>query len=229
MTNMYPETMTWNPLGGECSHACEYCYREDMMRFPAVKEKYTGKPYIALHEPLRKTDKVVFVCSMTDLFAEDVPNSMIKHILKKCRDIPSNTYLFQSKNPGRVFEYIYRLPRKSIVGTTLESNRANLVNRSPNAPTALDRIHGMLLLKEENPRLLRMVSIEPIMDFDTGIFPNMLSRMDLAYVSIGADSKNKGLPEPSADKIERLISDLDQFTEVRIKSNLARLRNADTG
>ena len=70
-----------------------------------------------------------------------------------------------------------------------------------------------------------MVSIEPVLDFDLFDFVEFIQRISPDYVSIGADSKNKGLPEPSAEKIERLIIELEKFTEVRIKSNLARLRS----
>ena len=43
------------------------------------------------------------------------------------------------------------------------------------------------------------------------------------FVSIGADSKGHGLPEPSAEKTTTLIRELRKFTEVRLKPNLARI------
>ena len=68
-----------------------------------------------------------------------------------------------------------------------------------------------------------MVSIEPIMDLDVSTMLAWLEELKPDFVSIGADSKNHNLPEPSSEKIKRLISELSEFTEVRVKSNLSRL------
>jgi len=42
-------------------------------------------------------------------------------------------------------------------------------------------------------------------------------------VNIGADSMGKKLPEPSPQKVEELINELDVFTTVKRKANLKRL------
>ena len=42
-------------------------------------------------------------------------------------------------------------------------------------------------------------------------------------VNIGADSKRNNLPEPSKEKVLALIAELEKFTVVKQKSNLARL------
>jgi len=73
--NMYPWAYTSNPLGGECPHKCSYCYSKPLRKpFKAVDKKYTGEPRLIESELKNKTktipkDKMVFVCSMTDLFA----------------------------------------------------------------------------------------------------------------------------------------------------------------
>ena len=51
----------------------------------------------------------------------------------------------------------------------------------------------------------KMVSIEPIMDFDSRDFLCMLQDIKPEFVSIGADSKNNSLIEPSPKKIKELI------------------------
>ena len=51
----------------------------------------------------------------------------------------------------------------------------------------------------------------------------MIRRINPRFVSIGADSKRHGLPEPDPEKIRKLISTLRKFTEVREKDNLKRL------
>ena len=69
----------------------------------------------------------------------------------------------------------------------------------------------------------RMVSIEPLMDFDLDEFGVMIKTCKPKFVSIGADSKGHHLPEPPKEKIIELIKELKTFTEVREKPNLRRL------
>jgi len=51
----------------------------------------------------------------------------------------------------------------------------------------------------------------------------MLQDIKPEFVSIGADSKNNNLIEPSAKKIKELVYYLKKFTKVIIKNNLNRL------
>jgi hypothetical protein len=68
-----------------------------------------------------------------------------------------------------------------------------------------------------------MISIEPILDFDYYIMLDLILSTHPQFVSIGADSKGHNLPEPDPQKVRELIHRLQGFTEVKIKSNLARL------
>jgi len=208
--NMYGfVTHTWNPIKGRCPHGCEYCY---MRRFP-LKD-------LRLDEKELRTDlgsgRFIFVGSSTDMWAEAVPLEWIAKVIRWC-DLRDNTYLFQSKNPNR-FHQIY-LPEsfKHIFATTIETNR-----RYPcmgKAPAVEERAQAMERLWFHR----RMITIEPILDFD---LPELLALIRTAHpewVNIGADSKGHGLPEPGAEKLGELIKRLREFTEVRIKSNLARI------
>jgi hypothetical protein len=67
------------------------------------------------------------------------------------------------------------------------------------------------------------VTIEPIMDFDLGPLALLISSIRPEQVNIGADSGRNHLPEPSKEKIEKLISNLEGFTKVHQKPNLKRL------
>jgi hypothetical protein len=69
----------------------------------------------------------------------------------------------------------------------------------------------------------KMISIEPIMDFDLEELVVWIKNLKPEFVSIGADSQRNNLPEPSKEKIERLIEELKKFTEIKLKSNLKRL------
>ena len=81
----------------------------------------------------------------------------------------------------------------------------------------------MLKIKERWPRIPRSVTIEPILDFGLDDFVCILRNIAPKFVSIGADSKNSGLPEPEGKKVSTLLSALTKFTHIEKKRNLARL------
>ena len=209
--NMYPwVTHTWNPIKGKCPHKCSYCY----MRFKPIGD-------LRLDEKCLKDNlgsgKTIFVGSGTDMWAEQVPNKWIQEVLAYSRRF-NNTYLFQTKNPKRFLEFCQEsITFNSILGTTIETNRKILFSK---APSPFERRKAMTAI----PRMFDvMVSIEPIMNFDFGLFWSELKLIKPKFISIGADSKGHNLPEPPPEKIRGLIAELEKFTDVKIKSNLNRL------
>lgn len=226
MGNMYNFVETFNPLGGECSHKCSYCYRKDMMRFPVNKEKYSGKPRLIYGKS--GMDKNLgngnfwFVGSMTDIFAKDVPDEMIIKILEYCNKFPSNKYLFQSKNPKRFEEFTIYFPENTTLCTTIETNRTYCFRpQARHLPTTMERawtIHKTMGTFDIH------ITIEPIMDFDLDEMVTLMQIISPKQINIGADSSRiKKLPEPPKEKILELISELEKFTTVHQKPNLGRL------
>ncbi len=216
--HMYPwVTHTWNPLAGRCLHECGYCYME--RGFLGNLKKYNGNVELVDEELETNlgSDKIIFVGSATDLFGEWVPEQAIKGILNYCKEF-SNTYLFQSKNPSRIAEFVDFLPEESVVGTTLETNRNYHISK---APEPYQRYKDFLEVNWSR----KMVSIEPIMDFDLEQFVEWIRTVNPEFVSIGADSKNNNLMEPDSEKIENLKEKIQEFTEIRAKRNLKRLLN----
>lgn len=206
-------THTWNPIKGKCSHDCGYCYMK----------VYPQKPLHLVERELLDdlgSGNFIFVGSSTDMFANDVPKEWILKVLEHCRKYPSNTFLFQTKNTQRVKflvneNYNYEIfPRCHIIGVTLESDRDFNLSE---APKIEERINGLMQYTR------KMVSIEPILSFNLSNFVAIIKRIKPEFVSIGADSKGHHLPEPSADKVLKLIHELKMFTEVRIKDNLKRI------
>ncbi len=214
--NMYPWiTHTWNPIRGRCPHDCIYCYMKSM-RWDIGEMRLAEKE---LHTNLGKGN-TIFVGSSTDMWAEDVPKEWILKVLEHCRGYPDNVYLFQSKNPKRFLEifsfYDDLLPQNTIIGTTIETNRdTSHISKAPSPYTRFVMMVGAPFTK--------MISIEPIMDFDLEEFVQWLKIINPKFVSIGADSKNHNLPEPPAWKVKKLISELEKFTEVKVKDNLNRI------
>jgi len=49
-----------------------------------------------------KIPQTIFVCSMADLFGEWVPQEWIQSVFIACQQAPQHTYIFLTKNSGRV-------------------------------------------------------------------------------------------------------------------------------
>ena len=220
--NMYDfvKGKTWNPLGGECPHKCIYCYVENLKRFPVIQEKYSGKIRLdekAMTKNLGKNN-FWFVCSMNDLFADNVPIEYIVEILNICNLYPKNKYLFQTKNPKRFIEFENYFPKNSIFCITVETEYYHNIGNK--APSPLQRCVDFSFLKLNRPK---MITIEPIYDFSLSMFLHIIKMANVTQVNIGADSKGNNLPEPSKEKVLQLIDELKKFTKVYIKDNLRRI------
>jgi len=222
--NMYEwVTGTWNPLGGECPHKCSYCSTHKLMRYPVIQQKYSGEiriDTIGLNKGL-SNDKTWFVVGQNDLFAKSVNDYFIDRIIGQINCYPNNTYLFQTKNPERYLSYLHKLPKDSILCTTIETNRE--YPQMGKAPITMLRAYAMGQIKG----FRKFVTIEPIMDFDLKELVVMIKTCEPEQVNIGADSGHNNLPEPSKEKLLALISELQKFTTIANKSNLDRILNSN--
>lgn len=220
--NMYNwVTGTWNPIGGACPHDCSYCYVKTF-RIPALKRKYSGPPKLITYE-LKKNlgkNKFWFVGSCFDIFASEILNDWIIRTLIECQHY-DNKYLFQSKNPARISSYIDIFPLKSIIGTTIETNRR--YPQMGDAPPPENRVSWMNYISKHLPYPEIMVTVEPIMAFDMIPLITAIKLCNPEWVNIGADSQGYNLPEPPADEIKELIYHLKKFTKVKVKKNLKRI------
>jgi len=208
--NMYGfVTHTWNAIKGKCSHGCSYCYMKNFWKSDVHLDKKELKQDLG-------EGNFIFVGSSTDMFADGLSSEWIIKTLEHCKEYPKNTYLFQTKNPRRLQYFLSYIPKDSILGLTLETNKEN---NCDNAPGRRERSEWM----ETYSYLRTMVTIEPIMDFDLIPFAEMIKKINPESVNIGADSKGHNLPEPSSEKIGELIEELSQFAKVNLKDNLKRL------
>lgn len=224
--NMYKGVFTYNPIKGVCLHNCSYCYMKAIRKRFKHKDK---EPYLAEKELTNLgSGKTIFVGSSCDMWAENVDDVYIWTVLNHIKKFPDNIYLFQSKNPERFLDFYHILPDKCHIGTTIETDcfDSRLMGKTPlpkERATALRVVEQRLLEQSILDEKKRFITIEPIMDFDLNNFVNLLSRADPNYVNIGADSGRNCLPEPEPEKIIKLIDLLEEFTEVRLKTNLRRL------
>lgn len=131
---------TYNPITGctPVSAGCQNCYAERMVkRFPhlhnakvpttmAVRNADVLFREIQFHPdrldiPLRwKKPRRIFVCSMGDLFHEDVNLSWINQVLAVVACSPRHTFMILTKRPKRMFEYFTEhLVQEGIIGSSM--------------------------------------------------------------------------------------------------------------
>lgn len=214
--NMYEFiSHTFNTIKGKCYHDCSYCYCKSIAkRFNKIQSdvKLDEKE---LTKNLGKGN-FIFVGSSCDMWADDIPEEWIDKTIIQLQKF-DNKYFFQSKDPLRFQNY--EMDKRFSFCTTLETNRfyPEIMGKSPKPE---DRCWSMNAISETNDTY---VTIEPILDFDLKEFVELIKICNPKQVNIGADSGHNKLPEPSKVKVKELISELQKFTIIHNKSNLARL------
>jgi DNA repair photolyase len=223
---MYPfVTHTWNPIRGKCVHACPYCYMQDIANEHKggfwEPLKLVGKALADKHGK----NKFIFVGSATDMFAENVPDDWITRVMVACYKNEDNAYLFQTKNPAKMLRLAMGTPAaRTLLACTIESDEEGFRSWQVKSPKLIDRF--VAFRDFDSPS--KMVSIEPIMKFSPR-FLSWLKELAPAKISIGADSKNHGLTEPTAQEVIDLITYLRTHvtTDIVLKKNLERLVGAN--
>lgn len=124
---------TWNPVTGCTKHStgCLHCYAETMSRRLKAMglEKYKNGFHVTLHEENLDEPKQwmkshnIFVCSMSDLFHEDVPDSFIEKVLQTIQETPQHRYQILTKRAERMASYfhVHPIPRNVWLGVTVEA------------------------------------------------------------------------------------------------------------
>lgn len=213
--NMYGfVTHTWNAIKGVCPHKCTYCY---MKRWGKQKPPHLDKSEF-------KTDlgtgNYIFVGSSIDMFSgRGIKIKWIMETLNYCNYFEKNKYFFQTKNPECFIMFKSIFPKNSTFCITLETNR-HYPKIMQNCPLSIKRVDDFTF---DLPGK-KMITIEPVIDFDPTTFLKMINKIKPSQINIGADSGNNHLPEPTPDKLQEFISMLEILRyKVHIKPNLKRL------
>jgi len=158
---------TWNPVTGcsKISEGCLYCYAERMAKrlHSMGNPKYSNgfKPTLhesALDEPLKwKRARMVFVCSMSDLFHKEVPIEFIQKVFSIMNRCPHHVFQVLTKRSSRLLEIQNHLEwtPNIWVGVTVESDQYTNRIKDLNAVDAQVRFISMepLLSDIPNPEL----------------------------------------------------------------------------
>lgn len=165
---------TWNPIaafnletgkrGWMCtkpSAGCKHCYAEAMNRFRGNGLTYTvgsldrvRLELVNIEQPIHwRKPRVVFVCSMTDLFHEQHSDTMIDAVFTTMAKCQRHVFIVLTKRPARMRDYcnarLLGLPLPNVrLGTTVE-----------NQQTADERIPALLA----TPAVVRFLSCEPLL------------------------------------------------------------------
>lgn len=130
---------TWNPMHGcvKWSEGCKNCYAEVMakrlqgMGVPTYEEGF--RPTInpnALDEPKRiKKPTMFFVCSMGDLFFNNIPFDYIDRVMKVIEECPQHTFQILTKRDLRMYDYFEthrhgNVPKNVWLGVSVENDLA---------------------------------------------------------------------------------------------------------
>lgn len=176
---------TWNPITGcsKVSAGCKNCYAETMsFRLKAMgTDKYRNGFNLTLHEsclsePLKwKKPHTIFVCSMSDLFHEQVPSEFIDRVVDVIKQTPRHNYQVLTKRSARMNEYFEErgIPQNIWVGVTVDISDSK------------DRIDSIRNLKAP----IKFLSCEPLLE-DLG----ELDLTGIDWVIVGGESGSRARP-----------------------------------
>ena len=205
---------TWNPFVG-CEFNCSYCWARRIARRLRCELCKRFVPHFHLERIARiPKSGIVFVGSMGDLACfTNHPDEMWKvlEIISMTQKGHDVVFFFETKDPN-IYLFVQEfawidLGDKTIISSTIETNRDEVCKKISKAPPPSSRYKAMLRLKSWYKR--RHISIEPIMDFDPDVMFKWITEIEPEIVSIGYDNYNNNLPEPPLSKTLKLIEDLE--------------------
>ena len=176
---------TWNPITGctKISPGCARCYAEVMTRRLKSMgiDKYANGFNVTLHkdcleEPLQwKHPHTIFVCSMSDLFHEDVPFDFVDRVMNTIYRTPQHRYQLLTKRAERMAAYFltHDIPDNVWLGVTVE------------AQSSKSRMDCLRVLNAP----IRFLSCEPLIE-DLG----ELDLRNIDWVIVGGESGPQARP-----------------------------------
>lgn len=194
---------TWNPVTGctQISEGCQNCYAKRMAkRLCAMGQKKYSKGFdVALHydcleEPLSwKKPQIIFVCSMSDLFHQDVPDDFIIEVFNSMNKAKWHTFQVLTKRADRLATIAPKLKwtPNIWIGVTVENN------------LHVDRIKAL----KNIPAKVKYLSVEPMLSEINNL---VLDEID--WVIVGGESG----PGARPIKEEWILPIRDKCQELKI-------------
>jgi len=209
-SDKYRNGYTWNPVGG-CIHDCYWrmpggklaeCYAK------TITERFNLQPdfkEFAWHpERLKQPSKVkkpagIFLDSMSDLMAHNVPDKYVSQVLDVCRQSPQHIFLLLTKNAPRLLNYDF--PPNVWVGVSTPPDIMFGKSLSDKAKKAY--LNKALDVLSEVVASIRWMSIEPL----NGDYAWVLGDYGLPidWVTIGAASYGTTIYAPDETYLRNLL------------------------
>ena len=176
---------TWNPITGcsKKSTGCLNCYAEVMSRrLKAMGQaKYSNGFNVTLHEQCLEEPLTwrgahnIFVCSMSDIFHEEVPFEFVDKMFEIIKRTPQHRYQILTKRAERMEEYFATrsIPENVWLGVTVEAQSSRF---------RIDCLRNL-------PASVKFLSCEPLVE-DLGI----LDLTGIDWVIVGGESGPKARP-----------------------------------
>ena len=191
---------TWNPITGcsKKSTGCLNCYAEVMSRrLKAMGQaKYSNGFKVTLHEqcldePLTwRGAHNIFVCSMSDIFHEEVPFDFVDKMFDIIKRTPRHRYQILTKRAERMAEYFATrsIPENVWLGVTVEAQSSRF---------RIDRLRNL-------SASVKFLSCEPLVE-DLG----EIDLTGIDWVIVGGESGPKARPmqESWARNIRRQVEE----------------------
>lgn len=197
----YTGTFTQGCGTEEDPHPCDYCLTKFLGWPISHKPRLMQQDDLEL---LKVRDCVVFLDSVHDGYAPVIPDAWIR---KKHRWIgiqdPSITFYIQSKWISRALQDhladLEAIKDRVIMGTTITSNRVNLVQKYSRAPPV--DLRARSILEFSRIGFKTRLSLEPYLSFDPDILINWIVEINPELVEVGLDNYNHrhklNMPIPS--------------------------------
>jgi protein gp37 len=170
---------TWNPITGctKVSPGCKHCYAERLSRrLKAMgKRKYANGFNLTIHEqdleqPLQwKKPQTIFVCSMSDLFHQEVPLEFVREVFRVMHAASWHTFQVLTKRSQRLLELnqVIHWPQNVWLGVSVEDS---------------DHTYRIDHLRQTSAHV-KFLSLEPLL----GPLPN-LELSGIHWVIVGGES-----------------------------------------
>lgn len=215
-----------------CDHNCLICWTLFMPGGPiSHAPKLMQKDE---YELLKEREACIFLNSAHDSFAKCIPTEWILSMLRWIgRQHPSLEFYLQSQAIERafyeaiIFLNLLDLKHQVIIGTTIQTNRQDIIDKISNAPSIESRFTTMLKIGGYGFRL--RLSLEPLFAFDYIQLRDMVLKIEPELVEVGLDNyahRHKiKIPQPDYPSYTYLKQDLeDAGIKVNEKANIKRWR-----
>lgn len=224
LVNLETTTSTYI-VEGLASHNCWARRRAETRMKHLARFKDGFKPRLNESELGRrfKPGSMVFVAAMGEV-AFSTPEEF-ERILQVIRKNPKTKFLFCTKDPSTYSMMAAEtsgFPDNVVLGATIETTSYSQFGPEySKAP--IPGYRREYLCDVDHPH--KFVSIEPIMDLDVDVMVQWMHFIKPEIVEVGADNYKHFLIEPSAEKVNQLLTRLRRFVPLVVeKEGLERLK-----